>query len=186
MPGRPRFPVRTDPGQPQGGGDIHVRRESGGTFPGRAFEHLQRRVQPVDGNAVFVQIRRAFQGKRRLARYHADFVNLAFGGRADGVEPEQCAGRENDLRIMGTRDIDNVGMDQKTCAADGDEGPGTGAQMPSILRRALSWSREQIAASSRPSIPLSSAAATGLPIVPKPAIPTFTSLSLFLRDLPQA
>ena len=52
-----------------------------------------------------------------------------------------------------------------------------------IFFSAFSRSREQMAVNSIPSIPFCKAIATGLPIVPNPAIPTFKFFLPFSRDL---
>ena len=81
--------------------------------PGRrlarsAAEHPLGRVEALDRNAVRHQIGRAGQPARRLAGGHAHRRDLALGGGRDRIEPEQRAGRHDDLAAVLPCEIDQM------------------------------------------------------------------------------
>ena len=101
--------------------DVHV----GGKAPRRvaraAFEDLQRRLEPVDVNAVIDEIRCARESSGGLAGDHRHRRDAALGRAAHRVEPHHRAARHHDLRTGGARGLDEVGVIEQSPGADGDQ-----------------------------------------------------------------
>ena len=74
-------------------------------------------VQPFDRDVVPHQIGRAGEPVRRLARDHAHRMDGSFGRRRDGVEPEQRAGRHDDLPAMLLGELDQIRPRQQRAGA---------------------------------------------------------------------
>ena len=66
--------------------------------PSRALPSntLRGSLEPVERDAVLLEIGRAGEAARRLAGHHGDASDLALGGGAHRIEPEQRAGRHDD------------------------------------------------------------------------------------------
>ncbi len=86
----------------------------GRPFPRTAGKHTPGLVDPLDRNAVGLEIGRTGQAARRLASDHAHRIDPPFGSRSHGIEPKEGAGRHDDLPSPRFRELDQVGSRQQS------------------------------------------------------------------------
>ena len=114
--------VRSDPGKRQSRRHIDVGRKPAGRLARSAGENAFRLGQFGDVDGVLLEIGRAQEAPRRLARNHMHARDAALRGGGDRIETQQCPGGNKDASAVPACQVHQVEIvEERSATQDHDE-----------------------------------------------------------------
>ncbi|MGY4477516.1 hypothetical protein ACVILL_004930 [Bradyrhizobium sp. USDA 3364] len=114
--------IGADAGERQRHRDVQVSRKALRGLARGPFEDAQRLGDAFNPDVVLDQMRRAKQARDRLPRHELYRMNGPDRRRGHRIEPDQRAGRHDDLAAMGSREFDEVLVLQQRADAEHHRG----------------------------------------------------------------